>query len=416
MTDTGMPQQPTLARRIGTPLLVLYGLGTILGAGIYVLVGKVAGVAGMLAPLSFIVAAIIAWLTAQSYSILVVLFPKSAGESVYVEQAFQQRWLTFLVGGLIVLTGIVSAATLTNGFTGYFVRLVPINETAAMLIMLLLITALALWGIAESLSAAALITLIEVLGLLLVLFYCGDAFQQLPQRADELLLPASGIQLAGVLSGAFLAFYAFIGFEDMVNVVEEVKEPQHTMPRAIIWVVILSTSLYVLIALVALLAMPLTELVASKAPLAELLQSKNAVAAQWLSVISVFAIVNGVLIQLIMASRVCYGMAKRYHGPRWIYYVSPLTRTPVYATVMIAVVVLLFALFLPLVVLARFTSFIILIIFMLINFALWKMQRDHYVQANPEQLAHVQHLRSYPLLAGLCCLGLLLFQITQVII
>jgi basic amino acid/polyamine antiporter, APA family len=142
-----MSQQNELARKINLPLMILYGLGTILGAGIYVLVGKVAGSAGLLAPLSFVVAAVIAWLTAMSYSTLVVLFPKSAGEAVYVEYGFQRKWLTIGVGLLIILIGVVSAATLLNGFTGYFIILVPVDETMAMIGMLIILTILAIWGL-----------------------------------------------------------------------------------------------------------------------------------------------------------------------------------------------------------------------------------------------------------------------------
>lgn len=406
-----MPAQNELARKINLPLLVLYGLGTILGAGIYVLVGKVAGSAGLLAPLSFLVAALIAWLTAKSYSTLVVLFPKSAGEAVYIEHGFQQKWLTIAVGLLIILTGVVSAATLLNGFTGYFVLLVHVDETLAMIAVLLLLTALAAWGIAESLMLAALITLIEISGLLIVLYFCGDSLAQVPEKASQLFIPKSTIELSGVFAGAFLAFYAFIGFEDMVNVVEEVKEPAVTMPKAILWAVILSTSLYVLIALVATLSMPLSILEHSAAPLADLLQTRNPLAAKAIAIISVFAIVNGVLIQIIMASRVCYGMSKRYGGPEFLHRIAPSTRTPIIATLIVAIVILAVALYFPLLILAKFTSFIILIIFTLINVALWKMRRQGYRQASPEKIIQISRLSSFPMLAGLLCLGLLVFQI-----
>ncbi|MCP3908825.1 MAG: amino acid permease [Oceanicoccus sp.] len=407
-----VPEPEGLARRINLPLLIFYGLGTILGAGIYVLVGKVAGSAGMLAPLAFIVAGVIAWLTAMSYSKLAVLFPQSAGEAIYIEHGFQQQWLSMAVGLLIILTGIVSAATLTRGFIGYFVLLVPVNETFAMVAALVLLTALAAWGIAESLTMAALVTLIEIAGLVIVLVFCGDSLQQLPVKAPDLLIPSSAAQVAGIFSGAFLAFYAFIGFEDMVNVVEEVKQPETTMPKAIFWVVVISTGLYVLIALVATLSLPLNELAQSKAPLAELLSSKNAVAAKVVAVISVLAIVNGVLIQIIMASRVCYGLSKRFGGPHYLHRVSSITKTPVIATLLIAALILVAALSFPLTALAKFTSFIILIIFSLINFALWKMHRNHYQAIDPVAVQQISRLRSYPLLAGSLCLALLLFQVS----
>lgn len=407
-----MEKNAVLARRINQPLLILYGLGTILGAGIYVLVGKVAAEAGLLAPLSFILAALIAWLTALSYSKLVVLFPKSAGEAVYIEHSFHKKWLTLLVGVLIILTGIVSAATLTNGFTGYLLLLIPVDEALAMICVVALLTAIAVWGIAESLVLAAFITLIEVLGLIIVLFVSGDVLVDLPRQFNELFVPASVGQFIGVVSGAFLAFYAFIGFEDMVNVVEEVQEPKRTMPRAIFWVVLISTSLYVLIALVAILSLPLEDLSRSNAPLAEILAQRSTAAAKVVSMISVFAIVNGILIQIIMASRVCYGMSKRYGGPWWLHHVPVLTQTPVLATVFVGIVILVFALFFPLVVLAKFTSFVILVIFALVNLALWQLQQERFKGASPDSIAYISDLTSYPLLAALLCIGLLMFQLS----
>jgi amino acid transporter len=398
-----MTQNTKLARRINLPLLIFYGLGTILGAGIYVLVGKVAGSAGLLAPLSFIIAALIAWLTAMSYSQLVVLFPQSAGEAVYVEHGFHRPWLTLSTGIMIILTGIVSAATLTLGFVGYLVLLLPIDETLAMVTAIFLLGALAAWGIAESLILAAFITVVEISGLCIVLFFCGDSLAQLPERANELFVPNSMTQIAGVLSGAFLAFYAFIGFEDMVNVVEEVKQPETTLPKAIFWVVIIATSLYVLIALVATLSMPLAALEQSAAPLADLLNTQNASAAKVVAFIGMFAIVNGVLIQIIMASRVCYGLSRQYGGPAFLHSVSPTTRTPIVATVLIATLILISALFFPLTTLAKSTSFIILIIFSLINIALWRMR----AQPVPG--------RSYPLIAASLCLALLAFQVNSVL-
>jgi amino acid transporter len=402
-----------LARRINQPLLILYGLGTILGAGIYVLVGKVAAEAGLLAPLSFIFAAFVAWLTALSDSTLVVLFPKSAGEAVYIEHSFGQKWLTLSVGLFIILTGIVSAATLTNGFTGYLLLLIPVNETMAMMAIVVVLTMVAVWGIAESVLLAALITVVEVLGLLIVLVFCGDVLVELPQNINQLFMPSTGVQLTGVLSGAFLAFYAFIGFEDMVNVVEEVKQPKRTMPSAIFWVVLISTSLYVLIAIVAIFSLPLEELSHSKAPLADMLAQRSDSAAKVVSVISVFAIVNGVLIQLIMASRVCYGMSKQYGGPAYLHRVSVLTKTPVLATLVIGLAILIFALYFPLVVLAKFTSFIILMVFALVNLALWKLQRENYRDASTETIVYVSGLKSYPMLAALLCIGMLIFQISR---
>lgn len=399
---------PVLARRISLPLLTFYGLGTILGAGIYVLAGKVAAVSGLLAPLAFLLAALVAGVTGLSYCQLVVNYPKSAGEVCYVDEGFHWPRLSQLVGFLVVFTGMVSAATLANGFVGYLGSFMPVQPTVAIILVLAAMTALAIWGIAESLWLAALITVIELSGLFLLVGFNLDVLESLPARAGDLLVPDSPMQWGAAMGGAFLAFYAFIGFEDMVNIVEEVKEPERTMPKAIVIALLLSSLMYLWVAIVAVLAMPLDQLSASGAPLKELLQSEHPKVAQWVGVISLFAIVNGVLIQLIMASRVLYGMADQGRAPRWLAQVWAVTRTPALATLLMGGLTLLAALLLPLVTLAKATSFIILIIFTLVNLSLVRLRRQPHFVA-------LSSIPSWPVLGAILCLGLLSFQIMELI-
>ncbi|MCL1111065.1 APC family permease [Shewanella schlegeliana] len=392
-----------MARKIGLPLLTLYGLGTMLGAGIYVLVGKVAAYAGMLAPLSFIVAAIIAYVTALSYCELVSRFPQSAGEACYVEQGFHRRYFGIIVGYLVVFTGIVSSATLINGFVGYLNHFVELPRHFSISVMLVLLGLIAIWGIAESLWFAALITVIEVFGLLLVITIAGSA---LPATLDlqQAFIPESTLLLGGVLSGAFLAFYAFIGFEDMVNIVEEVKSPSKTMPRGIILAFISASLLYVIVALVAVFSLPLEQLAASDAPLKDILVRHHPLAGTLISVISLFAILNGILVQIIMAARVLYGMAHQERAPAFFAKVNSKTHTPIIATIIITAIVCFFALWLPIVTLAKTTSFIILIIFALVNLSLWRVQRQ--MVKNKENSR-----KGWPITGALLCLFLLGVQI-----
>ncbi|WP_299807367.1 APC family permease [uncultured Shewanella sp.] len=392
-----------MARKIGLPLLTLYGLGTMLGAGIYVLVGKVAANAGMLAPLSFIVAAIIAYVTALSYCELVSRFPQSAGEACYVEQGFHRRYYAIIVGYLVVFTGIVSSATLINGFVGYLDHFVEIPHHISIPVMLLLLGLIAIWGIAESLWLAGLLTVIEVFGLLLVIIIAGSA---LPSSIElqQAFIPESTLVLGGVLSGAFLAFYAFIGFEDMVNIVEEVKCPNKTMPRGIILAFISASLLYVIVALVAVFSLPLEQLAASEAPLKDILIIHHPMAGTLISIISLFAILNGILVQIIMAARVLYGMAHQDRAPAFFAKVNSKTQTPIIATIIVTAIVCFFALWLPLVTLAKTTSFIILIIFALVNLSLWRVQR----QSTTDKMAN---RRGWPLTGTLLCIFLLGVQI-----
>lgn len=363
-------KESTLKRSISLPLLAAYGIGTIIGAGIYVLVGKVAGEAGMMAPFAFLVAAVLAGFTALSYAELSSRLPKSAGEVVYVQRALNKANLSRLVGFLIVLSGIVSASVLTIGFVGYFQVFFEVADWQIVAVLVLLMGGIAAWGIVESLVLVFIVTLIEVAGLIFVLVVAGDAFVTLPERLPEMIPSFSMGAWTGVLTGAFLAFYAFIGFEDMVNIAEEVKKPKKTLPIAILTALVLTTILYILIALVAVLSLPVDMLAESNAPLADILAQKGANYPIIISVISLIAVVNGALAQIIMASRLLYGMAKEDLAPRLLSSVNSYTRTPVIATVLVTVIILVLALFLPIISLAKFTSFAVLTVFVLINISL----------------------------------------------
>ena len=405
-----MASSTELKRSLSLVQITLYGLGTILGAGIYVLVGKVAGLAGLYAPVSFVVAAALAALTGLSYAELSARYPRSAGEALYVQEGLRLRVLSVLVGSLIILTGVVSAATIANGFVGYLHVFVAIPDWLAITLLVLLLGALAAWGISEAVLAASVITLVEVGGLLLVLFVAGGSLGDLPARLPELIPPAdTGIWL-GIMLGAFLAFYAFIGFEDMVNVAEEVMEPSRILPLAIIIAIIVSTILYLLVSLVAILALPPQELAQSRAPLA-LIYERATGSAPWLiSLISIFAVVNGALIQIIMSARVLYGMSRE----GWVHssfgVVHPFTRTPLLSTAVATLIVLVLALWLPLVTLAKATSFIIMVVFALINLSLVRIKH---------RLPRPEGIRIYPVwipVAGfLTATGFVVFQMYQLI-
>jgi APA family basic amino acid/polyamine antiporter len=370
-----MTEPTPLKRSLSLPLLAFYGLGTILGAGIYVLIGRVAAYAGMYSPVAFLVAALLAGFSAFSYAELSARFPKSAGEALYVEEGLGIRGLSVLVGWLIVVTGVVSSATIANGFVGYLHVFMEIPDGLTITLLVLALGLLAAWGISESVMAASAVTLIEIGGLVYILVVAGGSLGQLPARLPEFLPPLDAGIWQGILLGAFLAFYAFIGFEDMVNVAEEVTNPVRNLPRAILLALGISCTLYLLVALVAVLALPPQELATSRAPLALIYTHSTGKAPVIISLISLFAVVNGALIQIIMASRVVYGMSRAGWLHAALGYVHPLTRTPLVATGLVTLFVLGMALWLPLETLAKATSFIILIVFALVNLSLVRLKR-----------------------------------------
>lgn len=359
----------TLKRSLSLPVLTLYGLGTILGAGIYVLVGKVALVAGLFAPISFLVASVLAMFTAYSFALLSAQYPKAAGPAYYVEQAFARQWLSRIVGWLVIATGVVSAATIARGFVGYLEVYWTLPSWLVITILVLLLVVIASWGVAESVGLAAVITVVELSGLLLVVYFASDALWMLPQQLPT-LVPSFDISIwFTILLGGFLAFYAFIGFEDMVNVAEEVIEPARNMPIAILIAMVVAGVLYIVIALIAVLALPLAELQQTDAPMVDLLKPYNADAASVVALISLVAVTNGALVQLIMGARVVYGMAQQGLMPKWFANIAPKTQTPVRATVLIGLIILILALAFPLLALAKFTSFIVVLVFALVNYA-----------------------------------------------
>jgi APA family basic amino acid/polyamine antiporter len=365
-----------LRRALSLPLITFYGLGTILGAGIYVLVGKVAGAAGMYAPLAFLLASAVAAFTAFTYAELVARHPLSAAEAVYIQEGLKRRELTILVGLLIVFSGMVSSATIASGFVGYLRVFVDLPDTLVIVLVVLALGVLAAWGILESVTAAAVATVIEIAGLVLIIAVSWESFAALPDRLPELLPPLDGTVWWGIALGSFLAFYAFIGFEDMVNVAEEVKDPERNMPRAIIIALVGSTILYLLVVTAAVLALPIATLSESEAPLALMFENATGSSPVLIAAISLFAVVNGALIQMIMSSRMLFGMGRAGWLPRVLAQVSGRTRTPLLATAVVTVGVMVFALWLPLVTLAQLTSFAILLVFVLVNLSLIAIKRN----------------------------------------
>ncbi|MBL4821241.1 MAG: amino acid permease [Gammaproteobacteria bacterium] len=365
---------PTLRRSLSLPLVTFFGLGNILGAGIYVLVGKVAGEAGYQTPVAFMIASVIAALTAFTFAELSSRYPVSAGESVYVFEGFGKRQLSILVGLLIIMTGVVSASTIARGFVGYLDVFVELPHWLVIVTLLAILGLIAAWGIMESVRTAAAFTVLEVGGLLMLLYVSAPYFTQLPQRLTEFTPSFDLAVWPGIFTGTFLAFYAFVGFEDMVNVAEEVKNPQRNLPRGILIALFISSFLYIAIAFAVLLVLTPQQLAQSDAPLASVYQAITGAPPLAISLIAMFAVVNGALIQIIMASRVCYGMANQNWLPSFFSRVSSRTRTPVNATAVITCAVAIMALWLPIESLARATSFFLLIIFSLVNLSLWRIK------------------------------------------
>lgn len=378
------PPAPTLKRTLTLTNSVLYGLGVTIGAGIYVLIGAAVARAGMYAPLAFLIAAVLMGLTAASFAELGGRMPVAAGEAAYVRAAFQSDRLATLVGLLVIAIAVVSAAAISVGSAGYVGVFLALPEPVRIALVVLAMGTIAAWGIKESVVFAGVMTVIEVGGLLLLIAVGAWSSPDLVTRLPEAVPPlGSPMAAAGIAGAALLAVFAFLGFEGLVNIAEEVRDPQRTLPRAIFLTLALTTVLYILVVWVALVAVPAAELAASTAPLALVFERLTGASPRTMSLIAIVATVNGVIVQIIMSSRVLYGLAAQGSLPGWLAAVSPITRTPLKATALTTAAVLVLALSFPLAQLADFTSRITLVLFALINLALLRIKsREDAAPAN----------------------------------
>ena len=353
-----------LKRNLGLGLLTMYGVGVMVGAGIYVLVGAVAAEAGIWAPLAFVLAGVIAAPSALSYAELSSRIPEASGEAAYVEKGLNSHLLAVLIGLAIVVAGTVSAAAVLRGGVGYLTALVDIPTTWAIIGLGMALTVVAVIGVLESLALVAIFTVIEILGLAAVIWAGFTA----PPVAEFTDLPS--IYWPGVAGAAALAFFAFIGFEDMVNMAEEARDPKHTMPRAILVALAITAVLYALVSFAAVRSVPREVLAGSERPLALVWETGMGSSAIFLSAIAVAAALNGVLAQIVMASRVLFGLGRRAPEFRVFYSTHAKFGTPVLASVLVGAFVVASALTLPVATLAELTTMALLIVFAIVNAAL----------------------------------------------
>ncbi len=277
------------------------------------------------------------------------------------------------------------------------------------MLLVVLLGAIAAWGIRESAFLISVLTLVEVGGLLLVIYVSGEKLAGLPEYYTGLIPPVSGAGApaiwTGILLGSFIAFYAYIGFEDMVKEAEEVVDARRKMPVAIILALVISTILYIAVSITAVISLSFDELSLSDAPLADIVE-RAGYSPRIISLISLVAITNGALVQIIMASRTIYGMRAFGGSPAGLAKVNKRTRTPLIATALVAFIVLVMALWLPIIELAKITSFITLLVFALINLALVVVKLRHRESDRGE----VSYPLIIPVIGFVLCLAILIFQ------
>lgn len=354
---------PGLRRVLTLWPLIFYGLGVIVGAGIYVAIGAVMHRAGETAPLSFLVAGIAAALTGLCYAELASRFPEASGGVAYVRHGFGSDRLAQLTGLAVTLAVAVSAASIAAGTVHYLNVLLPLPDPVLVVLLIGGFTAIAMLGVGESVGLAGAIGVLEIAGLLAA---AAAGFLAAPDFDMSGIIPRDIKGWEGVLGGAFIAFFAFLGFETLANMAEEVKDPRRTLPRGILGAVGVSVALYLLV----VTAVVLSDRSASD-PLTGLFEGKGV---SIFATVGALAVGNGVLVQIVMLSRLFYGMATRGQLPAVLARVHPRTGSPMTATLLAGAIILLVTLAVPFGRLLVLANAVTLVVFTLVDLALWRLR------------------------------------------
>ena len=380
-----------LERSVSLYQAVIYGIGVILGAGIYALIGVAAGISGNALWISFIIAALIAGLTALSYAELGARFPREAAEAFFVRKAFGSRPFAFFVGFIAFFTLTVSATAVAWGFASYFKLFTNLSPLIVAIGIVLICSAVNFRGIQESVRLNNIFTLIEAFGLLLIIAFgipflgSVDLFTGISGETGLALVPA-------LFSSAALIFFAFLGFEEIPNIAEEIRNPRKNVPLAIILSLSIATILYILVAMMSVSVVSPMELANAANTSASLTEGPLALVAEksigpgfgfWLTIIALFATFNTVLVLLITASRFLYGLSKQDMLPLFLSKIHPKTKTPYFAIMVVLVLGVLLAAAGNLEVLGNMTTMGTFLMFFAVNAALIKVRLSEKTGGTP---------------------------------
>lgn len=407
---------PKLKRNITFIEVTLYGIGVIIGAGIYALIGSVAGIAGNAMWMAFILAAVTAMFTALSYAELSSMMPKAAAEYVYSKRALKSGALAFVIGWTTIYVGMLTVSTVAVGFAGYAQFFVQFPAFWISVALILALSVLNFWGIKESAILNAGFTFIEVLGLIAIIaisipFFGSVNYFEVPGGA------IGPLGLFGPIAAASaIIFFAYLGFEDIANLSEETKSARKNIPKALLLALAFSTVIYVLVSIAAVSVVPWQELSKSSAPM-ELIASRatGGQASGVLAIVGLFATLSTILISLIVLSRRIYGMASEGILPRHFARVHSITGTPHFAILVSGIGAIIFVLFGGISQIASLTNMGLFIIFFFVNASLIALR---FKEPNAERAFRVPlsiGKVSVPAVFGCVFSFLMIFQLTETI-
>jgi amino acid transporter len=406
---------PALERRLGYFSLTVYGLGNMLGAGIYGTIGAAANELGSALWLSFAASVVAAGLTGLSYACLGSRYPRAAGAAFITQRAYERRFLTYVIGLAVMCSGLTSMAAASHVFATHLLSAADAELSgtgaawavrAVLLPFFLAIAFVNFWGIRESAWLNAVCTFVETGGLVFIIVvgarYVGSADYF---DASAPANPSGTLTLPLVMGGAVLAFFSFIGFEDLLNVSEEVKNPERTLPVALISALALATFVYMAVSIVAVSVVPAAELARANKPALYLVAERAApwMNARWFALIAMFAVANTALLNYIMGSRLLYGMARQGLLPKALGSIHPRRHTPHVAIVGLFAIVLALAIVGNISALAQATSLLLLGSFTVVNVALVVLKRR---PSEPRGQFEVPVI--VPALAAIVCVGMII--------
>ncbi len=405
-TPPATEAEPSLHRVMGPWLLLLFIVGDILGTGIYALTGQIANQVGGVVWLPFLVAFVVALITAFSYLELVTKYPKAAGAALYTHKAFGIHFITFIVAFAVMCSGITSASTASRAFSAnmshaFGLGLSTYGITITGLVFMAVVAAVNFRGVGESVKANVVLTCVELTGLLIVIFiglWAIGAGQGDVSRVTQFKAGDAGM-FWPVIAATTLAFFAMVGFEDSVNMAEECKDPTRHFPKVLLAGLFITGAIYVLVSISAITLVSPEQLGEGETPLLKVVQAGAPNFPIWIfGFITMFAVANSALINMLMASRLVYGMSREHVLPPQLGKVHATRRTPYIAigfTTLLAFALITFVGEVP--ALGGTTALLLLCVFTVVNVAVLVLRKD------PVDHQHFRTPTFLPVLGAISC-------------